>query len=371
MPRWNATSLYRADRHRSPVFSRWYRRRPTGLATLLVLVLYGCSGSPDAEWAEGNAWGKAENGALGVEEPVLDPVALEARQFSEAGGVITDIPAATTIDARPAALINGRAVSWGHLRPLMTEAAGGLALEELVMETQIRRALADSGRIISEGDVDAERERLLRSLHDDRDTAARLLRDLRLRRNLGSRRFQAMLWRKAALRALVADRVTVSDGQVEQMYRVIHGERRQARIVTANSLRDAEAAMRRLDAGEPFAKVAAEVSTDVSAARGGLLAAISPDDPAYPQLYRQTLAGLGVGQRSSPLLIDGQYVIMQLEEVAPATGTPLSEVRGELIDLAREQESQALMDRVAAQMLSDASVRIFDPALLESWGTRR
>ena len=54
---------------------------------------------------------------------------------------------ATYIDARPAALIQGRMVEWGELRPLLNEVAGATVLQEVMLERVLKSALADARTI--------------------------------------------------------------------------------------------------------------------------------------------------------------------------------------------------------------------------------
>jgi hypothetical protein len=59
-----------------------------------------------------------------------------------------------------------------------------------------------------------------------------------------------------------------------------------------------------------------------------------------------------------------------LEEVLPPSETPLAEVSEKLrADLTSRQE-RVFMDRFAKELLSEASVTIFDRSLEWSWRTR-
>ena len=71
------------------------------------------------------------------------------------------------------------------------------------------------------------------------------------------------------------DRVQVTDEAVGRLYEIIHGPKRQARLMVLATLRAADAAIQRVRSGEFFGDVAVEISTDSSASRGGLLEPIS------------------------------------------------------------------------------------------------
>jgi foldase protein PrsA len=277
----------------------------------------------------------------------------------------------TVIDARPAALIDGRAVFWGDMRMLLNEAAGGEILEEIMLDLALERAMTDAGIVLSDSDIAAERTLLADTLSPDTEVAMRLVDELRVRNRLGSQRFAGLLRRNAALRALVRDKVEVSDASIRAVYEMNYGTRRQIRIMTFPNLHDAETAIRRVHASESFADVAVEVSTDSSAPRGGLLEPISRADPAYPEALRDVVWKLNIGDVSSPILLDDAYAVIKLERTIAQTGPPIEEVWLEMQRLARLRQERILMDQLARRLLGETTVTILDDSLHESWNKRR
>ncbi|MHC5022836.1 MAG: peptidylprolyl isomerase [Planctomycetota bacterium] len=271
------------------------------------------------------------------------------------------------MDARPAALVAGRAVTWGDLRPALNEIGGATALRDYILDRQLEAEIQRTGVIVTEADAAAEQRLLLDTLDVDPDRALRLLDQLRTRQGLGPQRYALLLRRNAMLRALVRDQVTVSSASIDRMYEILHGARRQARLILVPSLSDARAVIDRLDAGEPFAEIAVETSTDASAPRGGLLAPIARDDPTYPNAIRRTLWTLEPGAVSSPILVDGGYAVIQLAREVPWDGTEKQVVRPQLERAVRQSQERLLMDELARRLLRDVSVTIFDDALQESW----
>jgi len=272
-----------------------------------------------------------------------------------------------------AAMIDGKAVHWRELQPLLAEAAGGLVLEEIVLDRMLEARLQREGLTISAEDVEQERSLLLETLHDDANTARRLLDSLRQRRGFGSRRFRLLLHRNAALRALVTarNRVDVTDQAVRRMYDIGYGPKRQPRLIVVPTLNEARAAIERIKQGERFGDVAVEMSTDTSASRGGLLEPISRSDPAYPKALREALWKLDVGQRSEPILLDQQYAVVKFVRERPGEDVPLEDVRDELAQQVTRNQQRLAMDQLARQLLRNASVTVFDDALHESWNNRR
>lgn len=323
-------------------------RRPWGwvgriLAPAALLLLFACSTPADSS-----------GGRFGDEKGVgIRP--LGPQQF---------------IDARPAALVNGRGVDWGELRPLLNEAAGATVLQEFILDRLVADDLASAGMVIDADGIEAERELFLAALDHDPQKAVMLAQQLRERQGLGRKRFARLLRTNAGLRALVRGQVTVTDESVKRMHASVHGPKRQARLIVVSGLPDAEAVMRRLDAGESFSDVAVEVSTDGSAARGGLLEPISRVDPRYPEALRQALWTLEAGGVSNPVLLDSAYAILLLVKESAADGVMLDEARDQLRELVRLEQERILMDRKARQLAGTVSVIVIDDALQESWEWR-
>ncbi len=280
-------------------------------------------------------------------------------------------PVATVIDARPVAIVNGRGVNWGELRPLLNEAAGPEVLREYILNRLVHETAVAAGVVVGHEQIETERQLLLDSLSDDPDTAIRLLETLREQQGLGKVRFERLLSRNAALRAMVRDRVQVTDADVQQLHEVTYGPKRQGRIIVTRDLADARAAGERIAAGEPFMDVAVRVSIDSSAPRGGLLEPIALADASYPEALRLALWRLDPGETSQPILVDGQYALLMLVREINAQEVPFADVRDELARQARLSKERLQMDQLARRLTEDVSVTIFDDVLHDVWRRAR
>ncbi len=280
-------------------------------------------------------------------------------------------PAATVIDARPAALIDGRSLMWGDVRVKLSEAAGGEVLREIILERAIDKALDNADMTISSDDLARERRLLLETLSDDPDVALRLLDELRVRQGLGPARFNALMYRNAALRALVKDQVQITEASARRMHEITYGTRRQARLMILPTLGAAQHAIDRVHGGQFFGDVAVEISTDASASRGGLLEPISRADSSYPEALRSALWALQPGELSSPILLNDQYAVLMFIDEIEGEDVAFDDVRDEMHRLARLQRERMLMDQLARDLVRNVSVTIFDDALNESWRMMR
>lgn len=291
-------------------------------------------------------------------------------------GPATTEPDPDSTTSRPAAVVDGMAISFASLRPALIESAGGLALEEAMLDALLARQAQRQGITITAAQIEAEQALLADSLTSSGLTpagdAGRVLDRIRAARGLGETRYASMLKRNALMRALVAPDVSITPIALDQAYSFRYGERYAARLIVVTTAADAIEARRRAQSGEEFSALAAELSTDASAARGGVLEPISPADPSYPAGVRSALRGLKPGEISAPIAIDEGFALLKLDSVIPgATPPPPREsVTTELERDVRVQQERLLMNQLARRLIADADLTVMDPALERAWRTR-
>ncbi len=145
----------------------------------------------------------------------------------------------------------------------------------------------------------------------------------------------------------------VDEAQIEALYaeqaeRFVVPEERRARHIlvstpdsdedTINAARDkAQQVVMRLDAGEDFAALAAELSDDpASAAAGGDLGFFGPG--IMTPDFEQAVFAMNVGERSEPVQTSFGFHVIELTGIKPEQRTPLAEVRDELISELQSEE---------------------------------
>lgn len=325
------------------------RVRPTLFASMILLAgpssLYGCAGAGDSPESA------ATKGALRS-----DMVSNQSPQSALSDAV---------------ALASGQPIRRSDLQPLLLEIGGLDALTEVVLDLRLEAEAARAGIAITDQDLAAERSLLQTTLSPDPDTAVRLVDSFRTTRGLGPVRFEALLRRNALLRRLVQVDVEILDTAIRAQHEALHGEKRQARIITVADLPTAEVAVRRLQAGESFADVAVEVSTDSSAARGGLLQPITQSDSSYPRALRDALWSLDLGAVSGPIMLEESLAIIRHEKIIPADGVALEEVRDEVEKQARRSQERILMEELARRLIREADLTILDAELDRQWRDAR
>ncbi|MEM6749709.1 MAG: peptidylprolyl isomerase [Planctomycetota bacterium] len=271
-------------------------------------------------------------------------------------------------------LVGGQPVRRDTLFAALLEAGGDAGLSELVLDRAVADRLNRRGLAITTADLDRERDRLLDQLAaaagDPQDPEA-LLAAFRAQRGLSAGRFDRLLRRNAGLWALAERPTPPGEAAIRRRYDLRFGGRYAVRVIATPDLAAAQRVLADLDAGRGFAAVARERSTDPSGELGGALPLVSLADPAWPQSVRDAVAGMAAGAVSSPVAVEGGFLIVRLEEVVETPAPALEDVRDALAaDLVRSGERLA-MRRAARDLLQDTPVMVLDPALAEPWARAR
>ena len=119
----------------------------------------------------------------------------------------------------------------------------------------------------------------------------------------------------------------------------------------------AEAASRRLAAGEPFAAVARDLSSDPSAEQGGLQGEMALED--LPAAFAQQVAALASGEVGEPIEASDGWHLFQVEARLPARQRTLEEAAAEIGDRLRRERADALLARRVAEAADRYNVVVY------------
>ncbi|MEE3001182.1 MAG: peptidylprolyl isomerase [Planctomycetota bacterium] len=269
--------------------------------------------------------------------------------------------------SKPIALIEQESITIETLQDRLIEQAGAEILRELRLESSLRSALEEASIQIDDMATKNEENLLLERLSDDENTARKLLEELRNNEGLGPSRFKALLWRNAALRALVQDDIELSEPLLRRMHRLEHGQRFIIRLIVLSTLQESEEVRLDLNDGVDFSTMAARRSIDASRDRGGLLEPISLEDPAWPQGIRTALAELQPGDISPVIFMDDRFAIARVEEIIPEDGSSFESNRPELVRIARLAQERMKMAELAGKLGPRPKLRVLDPTLRNAW----
>lgn len=259
-------------------------------------------------------------------------------------------------------LINGEPVGWDVLTPLLAERAGPQVVDELVLESALRRELRARGLVVDDAAVEAERERWL-GLLEQEGFSVTAETEIRRRRGLGPERFGRLLWRNAALRALLDPGETaVGENEVALAREIRHGRRYAATVVVMPDARTAVELVERAR-GDGRGPLAAVWTLAVERGVSPQHAVISPADPAYPDALRRAVASTPVGSPSGVVALDEGFGVVLVHAVFEPTGmVDEAGLRAEL----QTRKTRLAMERLAQRLVGDTTWHAMDRAL--SWG---
>ena len=280
--------------------------------------------------------------------------------------------------SRVIAQIDGRSIRHGEVHRRMIERSAGEILEELALERRLESRIEEAGISIDESDLARERGLMRRvmlsaGVSQGSEEADRLLRRIRAQRGLGEARYAALIRRNAMLRALVGETAAPEEEEIRRAYAAGFGARRVARLVTVSTLEEATRVARLAREGRDFAELASRFSTDVSAARGGLLEPMSLHDERYPRPVRTALGALGVGEVSGAIALGSRYAVIKHMRTVPgdADAPTFDSVRAELASEVRARRERILMSELASRLRPGVGeIDVFEPLMGRAWQRR-
>jgi peptidyl-prolyl cis-trans isomerase SurA len=139
-------------------------------------------------------------------------------------------------------------------------------------------------------------------------------------------------------------------------------------VAQDDAVRDrAEAVRKQLLAGEPFPRLAGEVSAAASKANGGLIGPIHSDELA-PQL-RDLLASMKVGDITGVLRAQRGYQILKLESRTDSKVKTFEEARGDIGNRIGEQKLKGERERYLDRLREQATITFRNSELQKAYDT--
>jgi hypothetical protein len=262
----------------------------------------------------------------------------------------------------------GTPIHSNDLESILVEVAGRRALQEVVLDRVLALELTRRSIVPDAAAVAQEKTILLEALDPSNpQRAAEFLKEIRRREGLGPVRFAALLRRNAGLRAMIQEEIQINEEALLAAWDARHGPRRIARVFVAPDIASCTTALEKVNSGEPFSEVAAQGSMDPSSATGGLVDPVARLDPSWPTSFRETLWSLELGATSSPVLVDGDYVLVHFVTEEPGDGVDFTTGRVEALDTVRRAQERLLMDSTAKRLLESTQVDIIDSEFGRAW----
>ena len=165
----------------------------------------------------------------------------------------------------------------------------------------------------------------------------------------------------------------ISEDNLHQAFNTLYGETIKCRHIQCANLGEIQEAKRRLAAGEPFGKVAQDMSRNPGTGPlGGELPAFSLAAPGLPQEFKDAAFALKEGQVSEIVQAEGAYHLILLEKRIAPKAVKFEDVKESIRADLQDRAVQATVKQLRGQ-LSDqaiANLKINDPILQKQWEER-
>ena len=166
----------------------------------------------------------------------------------------------------------------------------------------------------------------------------------------------------------------INDDALHAAFNALYGETVECRHIQCANMQEVQEVKKRLISGEPFAKVAEDMSRNAGTARaGGKIPAFSRDTQGLPQEFKNTAFALKEGEVSDPVEAEGAFHLILLEKRVPPKAVQFDAVKDALrVDL-QDKLVQATVKQLRGQ-LADQTINgglvINDPVLKKQWQAR-
>lgn len=257
-------------------------------------------------------------------------------------------PSTAASPSEVAATIHDQPITLAQVQKPLLQAYGLNVLLNLARLDLARQETAKAGLIVSPEEIQKEYDLWIGKLFGDTQSkikaqleeaeakkdekqAAELREDLRrenetlldqflTQRRISRPEFMLVIETDAYLRKLAERQMpTLTEKNLEDGWRAQYGEKVVVRHIQLTNMQEVAAAKAKLAAGEPFAEVAREMSTNTrTRALGGELPAFTMSNTNVPEAFKRAAFALKVGQVSEVVQAEGSYHLLQLvQRIAP------------------------------------------------------
>ncbi|MPZ88844.1 MAG: hypothetical protein GEU81_12370 [Nitriliruptorales bacterium] len=231
-------------------------------------------------------------------------------------------------------------------------------LNDLIQSTLLEQGAQEEFDIeVTEADVDEQREQVV-----DQVGGQDAFDEFVEQNSVSEEEIETQLRRLSLteqVTAVLSEDVEVTDEEVQQFYeenQAQYGPTATARHILTEDEAGAQEALDRVEAGEDFAAVAQELSTDPgSAQQGGELGQVSPGQ-TVPE-FDEVLFSEPVGEIVGPIETEFGFHVLEVTE-REEEGQPLEEVEGEIRENLRQSESSTLVQTFLQERAQEAEVEV-------------
>jgi parvulin-like peptidyl-prolyl isomerase len=166
----------------------------------------------------------------------------------------------------------------------------------------------------------------------------------------------------------------ISEDNLHAAFNALYGETVKCRHIQCANVPEINQAKAKLASGEPFAKVAQEMSRNAGTGPlGGELPPFSLQTQGLPQEFKDAAFGLKEGQVSEIVSAEGAFHLILLEKRIPPKAVKFEDVKDSLRADLQDKAVQATVKQLRGQLADQAvggGLVINDPILKKQWQDR-
>jgi parvulin-like peptidyl-prolyl isomerase len=291
-------------------------------------------------------------GAWGAEQAVSSSSPDAEKEQAGVVGEVKLRPELQTMEGVKSWVINGKEITMSQIEKVAAAHHGPFILQDLVAELLLQQEAARKGITLSDQDI----QKSIVDLREQLGVRSDVALDSFLRSQSATPQwFQDKARAYALMRKVLADRVYVSDREVEsyynrnqQMYR--RGQTILFRAMTFDNKGAADSALAEVRKGKSFQEVAKATTTAPGA---GEIQTYEQGQPNVPQEFATVLAATPLSQVAGPVEIGGRFYLIKIEKKIDPHQFSLDETvtqdtgKVAIRDLIRQQLSQQKLEQKA------------------------
>lgn len=352
-------------------------RRAITLFALSLALVQGCESSPTTPPIEPLANSMGQQPVVTNPQPVKPVTPPTPVNPPPPSPIPAPSPIATTrplerfTSEQVVARLSGRPITLAQLYPVLIEGYGLNLMMNVVQLEYAKQQAERAGITVSPEDIQRERERTFAQRFPDADKSdhemlfAQYLQQQHVARAEVEIGFETNTYLRKLAEPLVKDKIT--DVALEAAFREMYGETVLIRHIQAANMQEILEAKRRLAAGEPFEKVAQEVSRNARTSQlGGELPTFSRQSSDYPQNFKEAAFALKEGEVSEAVSAYGAFHLLKLEKRFAPRAIKFEDVKESLREDITERAVDSVMKQIRTQYLQEAlAVLIVDQPVLK------
>lgn len=301
----------------------------------------------------------------GASRPPTPPTNRSPRVVTSRPADASDPPPAA--GGQVMALVNDKPLYMSELIDSLLRGPGRSYADQLVRSELVRQAMAKANMTLTEKDLAAETESILKLMVPQArtpDERKQVLERMLVQKQVPYAQWLVGVKVSASLRRLAEPRIKISDEMLQTEFGRMYGRQAVVRVIEVASLDKAREALAALKAGQKFADLAWKRSLHASATNGGLLAPMSAKTRDVPPAVLQTALSLkAVGEVSDPIQVEATFFILQLDKSIEPKNVTYDDVKGKITESLHARLLRFYQKAVLDEIIRAADVRFVNPVL--------